>query len=200
MAGGSKNAGSRMGDEYEAVVSGHEKDFQDLVEEIGEDPGLADFLQEYGRLLSALKNAVREERGYMQKTKELNGEIVQNAVKVQAALRLSQEDQQRITSLKKEIEKVRSFCSLCSWLKTLRTEPNFWWIKCMLQAWRTVEQGHENGLRAKESIDQLQEEVANLRAVVEKGTVHLIRKKRCSSLSSNFQIKIVKGFKLKRDF
>ena len=37
--------------------------------------------------------------------KELNGEIVGNAAKVQTALRLSEEDQTTIVTLKKEVEK-----------------------------------------------------------------------------------------------
>ena len=37
--------------------------------------------------------------------KELNGEIVGNAAKVQTALRLSEEDQNTIVTLKKEVEK-----------------------------------------------------------------------------------------------
>ena len=39
------------------------------------------------------------------KVKELNGEIVGNAAKVQTALRLSEEDQTTIVTLKKEVEK-----------------------------------------------------------------------------------------------
>jgi hypothetical protein len=39
------------------------------------------------------------------KCRELNAEIVSNAAKVQTALKLSEEDQQTIIALKKEIEK-----------------------------------------------------------------------------------------------
>jgi hypothetical protein len=41
----------------------------------------------------------------LEQCRELNGEIVNNAAKVQTALKLSQEDQATISSLRKEIEK-----------------------------------------------------------------------------------------------
>ena len=40
--------------------------------------------------------------------KDLNGEIVNNASKVHTALKLSQDDQQTITTLRAEVEKVRT--------------------------------------------------------------------------------------------
>ena len=45
------------------------------------------------------------EKRLTKKVKELNGEIVGNAAKVQTALRLSEEDQNTIVTLKKEVEK-----------------------------------------------------------------------------------------------
>ena len=45
------------------------------------------------------------EKRLTKKVKELNGEIVGNAAKVQTALRLSEEDQTTIVTLKKEVEK-----------------------------------------------------------------------------------------------
>ena len=47
------------------------------------------------------------EKRLIKKCRELNGEIVANAAKVQTALKLSEEDQTTIAALKKEIEKVR---------------------------------------------------------------------------------------------
>ena len=72
---------------------------------------------------------------------ELNAEIVNNAAKVQTALKLSQEDQHTITSLKKEIEK----------------------------AWKMVDASHEKEVRAKETIQKLKMEIANLSKLVEQG-------------------------------
>ena len=58
-------------------------------------------------LCSKYVNAVNadNEKRLTKKVKELNGEIVGNAAKVQTALRLSEEDQNTIVTLKKEVEK-----------------------------------------------------------------------------------------------
>lgn len=45
------------------------------------------------------------EKRLIKKCRELNAEIVANAAKVQTALKLSEEDQNTIQALKKEIEK-----------------------------------------------------------------------------------------------
>ena len=55
--------------------------------------------------MSQLFNCTDNEKRLTKKVKELNGEIVGNAAKVQTALRLSEEDQTTIVTLKKEVEK-----------------------------------------------------------------------------------------------
>lgn len=77
----------------------------------------------------------------MQKTRELNAEITANSAKVATALKLSQEDQNQIQSLKKEIEK----------------------------AWKTRDAAYEKETRARETIQQLKMEIANLSKLVEQG-------------------------------
>lgn len=77
----------------------------------------------------------------MKKCRELNAEIVANAAKVQTALKLSEEDQMTIRSLKKEIEK----------------------------AWKMVDASHEKEARAKETISHLKMEISNLTRLVEQG-------------------------------
>ena len=74
------------------------------------------------------------EKRLIKKCRELNSEIVSNAAKVQTALKLSQEDQNTIASLKREIEK----------------------------AWKMVDASHEKEARAKETISQLKSEISNL--------------------------------------
>merc|ERR1712166_1320085 len=56
-----------------------------------------------GKLHRALKKSHESEKRLIKKCRELNAEIVANAAKVQTALKLSQEDQNTIASLKKEI-------------------------------------------------------------------------------------------------
>lgn len=64
-----------------------------------------------------------------------------NAAKVQTALKLSEEDQMTIRSLKKEIEK----------------------------AWKMVDASHEKEARARETISHLKMEISNLTRLVEQG-------------------------------
>ena len=65
------------------------------------DKSLEKFRVEYEKLHRALKKSHESEKRLMQKCRELNAEIVANASKVQTALKLSQEDQTTIASLKK---------------------------------------------------------------------------------------------------
>ncbi len=69
------------------------------------DKSLERFRVEYEKLHRALKKSHESEKRLIRKCRELNQEIVANAAKVQTAIKLSQEDQNTIASLKKEIEK-----------------------------------------------------------------------------------------------
>merc|ERR1719456_531236 len=111
-----------------------EKDFQEVLTELVGDKSLEHFRQEYEKLHRALKKSHESEKRLIKKCRELNAEIVSNAAKVQTALKLSQEDQNTITSLKREIEK----------------------------AWKMVDASHEKEGRAKETIEQLKHEIQNL--------------------------------------
>jgi len=111
-----------------------------LTELVG-DKSLERFRQEYEKLHRALKKSHESEKRLIKKCRELNAEIVSNAAKVQTALKLSQEDQTTIASLKREIEK----------------------------AWKMVDASHEKEARAKETITQLKTEIANLSRLVEQG-------------------------------
>lgn len=105
------------------------------------DKTLDKFRQEYEKLHKALKKSHESEKRLMQKTRELNAEITANSAKVATALKLSQEDQNQIQSLKKEIEK----------------------------AWKTRDAAYEKETRARETIQQLKMEIANLSKLVEQG-------------------------------
>ncbi|XP_046850277.1 cilia- and flagella-associated protein 58-like [Xenia sp. Carnegie-2017] len=118
-----------------------ERDFQEVLGELMADKSLDKFRVEYEKLHRALKKSHESEKRLMQKCRELNGEIVANAAKVQTALKLSQEDQNTITSLKKEIEK----------------------------AWKMVDAAHDKEQRARETIQSLKLEISNLSKLVEQG-------------------------------
>ena len=62
---------------------------------------LEKFRVEYEKLHRALKKSHESEKRLMAKCRELNADIVSNAAKMQTALKLSQEDQATIASLKK---------------------------------------------------------------------------------------------------
>ena len=73
--------------------------------ELTGDKSLKKFRVEYEKLHRALRKSHESEKCLMGKCCELNAEIVANAAKVSTVLKLSQEDQTTISSLKKEIEK-----------------------------------------------------------------------------------------------
>lgn len=81
------------------------------------------------------------EKRLIKKCRQLNQEIVANAAKVQTALRLSLQDQHSITLLKKEIDK----------------------------AWRMVDGAQEKEKRARENVQHLKQEIANLTRLVDQG-------------------------------
>ena len=83
--------------------------FQTLAELMG-DRGMEKFRGEYEKLHKALKKSHESEKRLMQKCRELNAEIVANSAKVATALKLSQEDQATIASLKKVM---RVFSFIC---------------------------------------------------------------------------------------
>ncbi|XP_071792879.1 cilia- and flagella-associated protein 58-like [Asterias amurensis] len=118
-----------------------EKDFQEVLNELMGDRSLEKFRVEYEKLHRALRKSHDSEKRLMTKCRELNSEIVANSAKVSTALRLSQEDQTTIAQLKKEIER----------------------------AWKMVDASHEKEQRARETIQSLKLEIANLSKLVEQG-------------------------------
>ncbi|XP_012294733.1 cilia- and flagella-associated protein 58 isoform X1 [Aotus nancymaae] len=118
-----------------------ERDFQEVLRELSEDKSLEKFRIEYEKLHAIMKKSYDNEKRLMAKCRELNAEIVVNAAKVATALKLSQDDQTTIASLKKEIEK----------------------------AWKMVDSAYDKEQKAKEMILALKEEIVNLTKLVEQG-------------------------------
>nr|XP_005303567.1 cilia- and flagella-associated protein 58 isoform X3 [Chrysemys picta bellii] len=106
------------------------------------DKSLEKFRIEYEKLHTVMKKSYENERRLMSKCRELNAEIVVNSAKVAAALKLSQDDQTTIASLKREIEK----------------------------AWKMVDAAYDKEQKAKETILSLKEEIMNLTKLVEQGS------------------------------
>lgn len=78
-----------------------EKDFLEVLNELSGDKSLERFRIEYEKLHAVMKKSYDNEKRLMSKCRELNAEIVVNSAKVATALKLSQDDQTTIASLKK---------------------------------------------------------------------------------------------------
>ena len=118
-----------------------EREFVEVMKELSAEDNLERFRLEYEKLHRALKKSHESEKRLIKKCQELNQEIMSNAAKVQSALKLSQDDEATIVSLRKEIEK----------------------------AWKMVDSAHEKEARAKDSIQELHKEVNRLQSLVEQG-------------------------------
>ncbi|KAM8741734.1 cilia- and flagella-associated protein 58 [Acanthopagrus schlegelii] len=110
------------------------EEFQMVLNELVGDKSMDKVRVEYEKLIHALKKSRENEKRLMSKCRELNAEIVSTSTKVAAALKISQEDETTITSLKRELDK----------------------------AWKMVDAAHDKEKRDKEAIRNLKEEVANL--------------------------------------
>ena len=112
-------------------------DFSAVLSELWHDKSagsLERFRAEYDKLLAVIKKHQDNEKRLIGKCRELNGEVVQNAAKIQTALRLSFQDQANIAALKAEMEK----------------------------AWKVVDAGAEKDKRNKEVIQALKAELTAL--------------------------------------
>lgn len=118
-----------------------ENDFQEIINELTDDPNLDRFRIEYEKIHNALKKSNSSNARLQTKCRELNAEIVANASKVAHALKLSQDDQATVESLKAELEK----------------------------AWRIVDGAHDKENRARETIQKLKTEINHLTELIESG-------------------------------
>ncbi|XP_052459253.1 cilia- and flagella-associated protein 58 [Carassius gibelio] len=118
-----------------------EKDIEEVLNELSGDDKLEKFHVEYEKIAKALRKSHENEKRLMSKCRELNAEIMSNTVKVSTAMKLADEDQATITSLKMEIDK----------------------------AWKMVEASHAKELQAKETIQKLKEDITSLNKLIEKG-------------------------------
>jgi chromosome segregation ATPase len=119
-----------------------ERDFEDVIRDLGGEDNLERFRLEYEKLHRALKKSHESERRLVKKCQELSQEIMANAAKIQSAIKMSQNDHNTIEAFKAEIEK----------------------------AWKMVDGAHEKETRAKTTIQELKKEAATLAALVEKGS------------------------------
>ena len=124
-----------------AAFDALERDFKDVLNEIVGGKNLEKFRVEYEKLHATLKRSYENEKRLVKKCRELNQEIVANAAKIQTALRLSVQDQNSITLLKKELDK----------------------------AWRMIDGAQEKERRARDTIQRLKVEIQSLSLLVDQG-------------------------------
>uniref|UniRef100_A0A7N8XSI7 Cilia and flagella associated protein 58 n=1 Tax=Mastacembelus armatus TaxID=205130 RepID=A0A7N8XSI7_9TELE len=116
--------------------------FQTVLNELVGDESMEKIRVEFEKLLHSLKKSRENEKRLMSKCRELNAEIVSTSTKVTAALKLCQEDETTIASLKRELDK----------------------------SWKMVDAAHDKEKRDKETIMNLTEDVANLTKMAENQT------------------------------
>ena len=100
------------------------------------------FRKEYEKMHRAWKTSYESEKRLVRRCKELNDTILQNAVKVKGAIKLTQDDSSTIAMLRKEVEK----------------------------CWKLVEAAKEKEEKARKIITDLKEEIAKLHKIVEDGS------------------------------
>lgn len=71
--------------QYEAL----EKDFTEVLNELVGDPSMEKFRKEYEKIHRALKTSYESEKRLVRRCKDLNDTILQNAVKVKGAIKLT---------------------------------------------------------------------------------------------------------------
>ena len=117
-----------------------EQQFDEVLAGLTGDPTLEAFRAQYEQLLTALRRSHEGERRLVKKLRETNAEIVQNAARVQQALKLSEEDAATIDELKRQGER----------------------------AWAMVEAANAREEQATAAIERLQAEIGQLSAVVQR--------------------------------
>ncbi|XP_034034786.1 cilia- and flagella-associated protein 58 [Thalassophryne amazonica] len=129
----------RQGEQHGGDIFESLEEFQVVLGELVGDKSMDKIRVAYEKLIQALKKSRENEKRLMSKCRELNAEIVSASTKVAAALKLSQEDETTISSLKRELEK----------------------------AWNMVDAAHDKEKRDKDAIKNLKEEVFDLTELVE---------------------------------
>ena len=132
-----------------------------VLSELMGDQSLEKFRVEYEKLHQALKKSHESEKRLMLKCRELNAEIVTNSAKVTTALKLSQEDKGTISSLKQV-----SSCTIKSFKQQSFARQHLQEIE---KLWKMVDAAHEKEAKARDTINQLKLEIANLTKLVEQG-------------------------------
>ena len=124
--------------QYEAL----EREFKEVLNAMAGEKTMERYRVEYEKLHRALKTSYESEKRLVKRCKELQDTIVQNATKVKAAIKLTQEDSNTISVLKREVDK----------------------------AWKLVEAAKDKEEKARKLIQDLKSEIGHLHKIVEQGS------------------------------
>ncbi|KAG5490657.1 hypothetical protein JKF63_00779 [Porcisia hertigi] len=119
-----------------------ERDFKQAMSALEGEESLGHFRLEYEKLYRCLKKVHTSESSIVAQCQQLTQELLSNAAKMQAAVKLSQGDHSTIEALKKEIEK----------------------------AWRTVDVANQKDQRARDMVKTLKQEIQSLENMIHEGT------------------------------
>ena len=104
-----------------------------------QDPHYQTLQTEYNKLFNLFQESRANEQKLITKCKEITSELGSNSAKIQAALKLSQNDRSQITVLKKEVKR----------------------------AWKMLDSSNEKEGRSRDVVASLRNEMDNLRRVID---------------------------------
>ncbi|CCW63853.1 unnamed protein product [Phytomonas sp. EM1] len=125
------------------VLNKLKKDFEEVMQALKEEEGHEYFQAEYERIYHVLKKSHESEKMLIAECQKMTQELLGNAAKMQAAVKLSQGDHSMIEALKREIEK----------------------------AWQVVDSANDKDQRARETVVSLRQEIASLQSLMEEGSM-----------------------------
>ena len=81
-----------------------EEEFKRVIEELSGDASMERFRREFEKLHKALKESHEREKEHLKRCRRLNDSLVQEAVGVDSAIKITQEDENKIKSYQAEVE------------------------------------------------------------------------------------------------
>ncbi|XP_009951598.1 PREDICTED: coiled-coil domain-containing protein 147, partial [Leptosomus discolor] len=126
----------KSGEPYleESAFETVEEDFQEVINLLKGDKTLEKFRIEYEKLHAVVKQSHENEKRLTEKCTKLAADLLVTSSKVAALTKLSKDDEETISSMKKELEK----------------------------AWKMVDTAYEKEQKVKQTINSLQEEITRL--------------------------------------
>ncbi|NXG15880.1 CFA58 protein, partial [Grallaria varia] len=122
----------------ESAFEALEKDAQEFINLLKRDEALEQFRLEYEKLLAIMRTSRENEKRLMVKCKKLSAELEKKSSKIAVLTKLTEDDEETISSLKRELEK----------------------------SWKMVDTAYEEEQKAKETINSLQKEIAHLNSLL----------------------------------